>query len=140
MLTTTEHIVSDVFEDEFVFCCLLDGHIFYSYNKPGTICDDSVMKSIFSHYEKLSTERPLKIIAEMGLHSSMSRQAREFLQEHTKLAVCEAAVIHSLAQRMLINFYHSFKKHQHPSKVFKSSENALSWVKTFQEVEIHNSH
>lgn len=123
-LANARHIV----ETDKILCCLLPDGVFYSYNKPGTLCKIGDLKLIFEQYKIHAVNGPLKIIAEMGEHSQMDKKSREFLQQHKIDAICEAAIIHNLAQRILINFYHRLKSHSHPSKVFRNFDNSLKWV------------
>ncbi|MDX2361153.1 MAG: hypothetical protein QNK23_10120 [Crocinitomicaceae bacterium] len=123
-LTNARHVV----ETDKILCCILPEDVFYSYNKPGTLCTVEDLQLIFEQYEIHAENGPLKIIAEMGEHSQMDKKSREYLQNHKIDAICEAAIIHNLAQRILINFYHKLKSHSHPSKVFKSFDNSLKWV------------
>ena len=123
---------SQVIENETVKCGLISDRIFYSYNKPNQLCTADDMEFIFNHHAKLSQGKKMFILAEMAPFSSMDKSAREYLEEHQVPAICEAVIIHSLSQRMLINFYHKFKSHKHPSKVFKNLDNALKWVNSFE--------
>jgi hypothetical protein len=48
--------------------------------------------------------------------------------------ICSAFVTNSLAQRLIANFYLKINKPEHPSKLFKTSEEAEKWC--FQQVEL----
>ena len=119
-------------ETETVFCCLLDGSIFYSYYKPGTTAVIEDTRFIFNQYKEFNRQGPMKVLAEMGPHSSLDKPSREFLQEHKVKAICEALVITNLAQRLILNFYLGVKSHGNPSKVFKSRKNALEWINSLE--------
>ena len=132
-MTTTElHNPRFISETDKVYCCLLDDSVFYSYTKPGKLLKVEDTIFIFKNYKTHGTSRPLKVVIEMGKHSTMDKQSREFLQEHEVKAICEAVIINGLAQRLLINFYHKLKRHAHPSKVFSSRNEALVWVNSFE--------
>lgn len=131
-MTTTElHNPRFISETENVYCCLLDGSVFYSYTKPGKLIKMEDTIFIFKNYKTHSASGPIKVIIEMGQHSSMDKQSREFLQKHKVKSICEAVIINGLAQRLLINFYHKLKSHTNPSKVFKTRDEALDWVNSF---------
>ena len=93
------HIV----ETYVILCCLLPGGVFYSYNKPNSLCTVDDLKVIFEQYDIHAVNGPLRIIAEMGEHSQMDKKSLDFLKNHEVDAICEAVVIEGLAQRLLLN-------------------------------------
>jgi len=120
-----------ILETDKVFCCIHNSDTFYIYYKPSALIEIDDTKLVFDHYEKNMNNGPMKVIAEMGPYSSMDKKSREYLQNHKVPAICEAAVINGLGQRLLINFYYGVKKHNHPSKAFSNREKALKWVASF---------
>ncbi|TND08954.1 MAG: hypothetical protein FD123_1808 [Bacteroidetes bacterium] len=88
---------------------------------------------IMEAYEELTPgqRRPILFIA--GKYTSISKEAREWggTADGTRYSLAEAFVIHSLAQKMLANFYMKFNSPQVPSHFFNSREAAENWLKTF---------
>ena len=120
-----------IYETEIVFCCLLDGSIFYSHIKPGTSGKLKDIEIIFEQYKKHIKNGPLKSLFEMGEHASMDLPSRKYLEKHKVKVICEAIVISNLGQRMIANFYIAMKSSEHPSKAFKSRVRAMEWINSF---------
>ena len=72
----------------------------------------------------------MKVLVEMGLHATVSAEAREYAQENKLPAVAEALVLYSLPQRLLFKFYSMFRKQSHPLAIFKDYESAEAWLKS----------
>ena len=51
--------------------------------------------------------------------------------EGSKYKVADAFVIHSLAQKMVANFYMKFHKPVTPTKFFTSADDAINWLQAF---------
>ena len=133
-MDTFEYKIEKIFtENENVKSCLIENDIFYCYHKPDRISDvkdlEMVFKGFLDHLEK--SGKIHKIIIELAPHSSLTQEARSFLENHKEKAICEAIITYNLAQRIIINFYFKFKSHLHPSKAFKNRKSALDWVNTF---------
>ena len=114
-----------------VRCDLISDQIFYASYKPHSFNDVPEMEIVFNEYNKVAESGPLKVIVEFGELSSITKEARNYLKKHKVKAICEAIIINSLAQRLIMSFYIKVKSHNHPSKVFKSKKNALNWVNSY---------
>ncbi len=89
--------------------------------------DVSEFHAIFA---KETENRKLKLLVLPGQNTSANREAREYSQRTILKSLGEAIVINSLAQRIISNFYISFKsKADYPIKMFNSKEEALKWLK-----------
>jgi hypothetical protein len=121
----------NIINTENVRCDLLSDLIFYAFYKPHSLNDVPEMEIVFNEYNKVAGSEPLKVIVEFGKLSSITKEARDYLEKHKVKAICEAIVINNLAQRLIMSFYIKVKSHNHPSKVFKNKKNALKWVNSY---------
>ena len=106
---------------------------FYAFFNANTHNSSEEMEFVFNAYNQHVKEKkgPLKVIIELDEYAQLDRSAREYLEKHTTKGICEATVTKSIAQRIIVNFYFKVKSHSHPSRAFKSKEDALKWVNTF---------
>ncbi len=94
------------------------------------LSEDNVME-FHAIFAKETEERRLKLLVLPGQNTSASREAREYSQRTVLKSLGEAIVINSLAQRIISNFYISFKsKADYPIKMFNSKDEALKWLKS----------
>lgn len=63
-----------------------------------------------------------------GLHSNISPDARNTLQEVELPVKKEAYVIQGLAQKLIVNFYIKLRPNKHPFKAFNKEKDALEWL------------
>ncbi len=118
-------------ETESVICHLAAKDIFYARYKPDSLIGTKEIEIVFNEYKKQISNGPLKVIVEFGRAANITQEAREYLEKHKEMAICEAVIIDGLAQRLVISFYFKFKSHNHPSKVFRNVKNAIKWVNSF---------
>lgn len=95
--------------------------------------DVTHLKEMLVAYEELigNNKAPLLIIG--GKYTSITPAARKFsaTKESTRFSKAEAFVIHSLAQRILANFYLKMDKPEVPTKFFTNKILAEKWLKNF---------
>ena len=78
---------------------------------------------------KLSSGRKDAILSVAGLYGSMTPEARKIsINTDNEYTLAIALVIQDLSQRLLANFYFRIKKVNYPVKIFKSEEEATSWL------------
>ena len=109
---------------------LIDNEIFYIKYVEDTYSDVDDFKEGYASYLELTNRKPVKVLIEMCEHATISSEAREYAQANKIPAIAEALVLHSLGQRILINFYIKFRKQEHPIKIFKNFDYALLWLKS----------
>lgn len=114
------------------------GRIFYleedilcvEYIDDYTVDEDNVME-FHAIFNRETENRKLKLLVLPGENTSATREAREYSQRSILASIGEAIVINSLAQRIISNFYISFKnKADYPIKMFNSKEEAIKWLKS----------
>jgi len=84
-------------------------------------------------FGKLTNHQGSPVVIIGGSFTSTSSEARKFMAsaESLKYSKCEAFVLNSLPQRILINFYIRIDKPLVPTKVFKTKEEAILWCRTY---------
>ncbi|MFB6306998.1 MAG: hypothetical protein ABEH43_08440 [Flavobacteriales bacterium] len=81
-------------------------------------------------YEKQFKNSPINLITYLGKYASITKDAREYLEEKgSDLIAKNAIIIQSLAQRMIVDHYVRVKKHDTPTKVFDNIVDAYDWLK-----------
>lgn len=82
-------------------------------------------------FNKQAEKENLKLLVLPGQNTSATREAREYSQNSVLNSSGEAIVIHSLAQRIISNFYISFRnKADYPIKMFNSKDEAVKWLRS----------
>lgn len=109
---------------------LIEDDIVYIKYLADTYLEIEDFKEGIDAYQTLAEGRTLKVLIEMGKHTSFSTQAREYAEQNKVPAVAEDIVFDSLPIRILFNFYTKFRTLDHPIKGFKSFDDALGWLRT----------
>lgn len=68
-----------------------------------------------------------------GTFMNVTKEARDFAatEEGLESSKAEAFVIHSLAQKILANFYLNINQPSVPTKFFTKEEDAVAWLSSF---------
>lgn len=84
----------------------------------------------FKIYESFIKDRKLPFIIVFGEFSMANRDVqKEFAkQKRNKLKLMEAYIVNSLPHRIMGNFHLKFFKPEHPSRMFKTEEEAMDWI------------
>ncbi len=79
--------------------------------------------------------RALKKIVVTGKRTEITKEARLFGHEQSvrnkDQVIAEAIIVHSLYQKMVINFYIRFIKDSYPTRFFTDYDKAKEWLKAF---------
>ena len=95
------------------------------------IVDEEDVIEFHAIFNKQAEKGKLKLLVLPGQNTSATREAREYSQNTVLNCSSEAIVIHSLAQRIISNFYISFKnKADYPIKMFNSKDEAVKWLRS----------
>lgn len=62
-------------------------------------------------------------------YATITKDAREFIQDNTPAVKAGAYILHSLPQRILYNIYVKLRRHKNPSKAFDNPEDAIAWLR-----------
>ncbi len=84
-------------------------------------------------FGKLTGNKKAPVLIIGGCFTSLSKEAREFMasEESLKYSLCEAFLLSSLPQKLLINFYIKVNKPLVPTMVFSDKDKAVNWLKSF---------
>lgn len=100
--------------------------------KEGAEIDTEGIKEILGATRKLAGKRKYPVLIDARVEFYTSHEARELSAQHGSLyKLAEAALVNSLAGRLIGNFYINFNKPTVPAKVFTSREEAITWLKEF---------
>lgn len=89
-------------------------------------------KLLLDAYIKIGNGQKLPHLITASKFVIMEKEVMEFISaEANKYGKADAFVIHTLAQKIIGNFYLKFHKPKVPTKFFQSKEKALKWLKTF---------
>lgn len=110
---------------------LINGDIFYVEYLSDTYYDVEDFEYSVQAYVELGKGETIKVLAIFPEFSSISPEAREFLQTRPIPAVAEAVVFNSLAQRLVFRVYQLFRSKIYPVKGFRTKEKALEWLQNY---------
>ena len=124
VLVKTESVKRKQFEVK-----ILEGNIIHFRYFRNALIDIEDIKEGFRLYDELVTDTStVKRLVEMEKFSSVTKDAREFLQENNKPVIAEAMVVPSEGQRLMFSFFFKFRKSDHPLKAFRDVGSALGWL------------
>lgn len=103
--------------------------------KPEQVIEVNDFKEIIKRIIELGLVKPRLILFEAGYHASVSPEVRDFAAHPNAnyLSLGDAIVIHTLAQRLMANFYVNFNKPSRPTKVFDNVDEAFTWLYQLKE-------
>ncbi|HEX7414995.1 MAG TPA: hypothetical protein VF411_13205, partial [Bacteroidia bacterium] len=72
-------------------------------------------------------------LIDCGEFATVDKEARIFSasEEANVYTLADAVAYHSLAHKLLVNFYVNHNKPEIPTKIFPDNESAIVWLKTF---------
>ena len=92
------------------------------------------IKKTFIQLRELTGDKPHKKLIITGKRTEITKDARLFGMEEAKrigdLVKAEAIVVHSLYQKMVINFYRRFVDSKYPTRFFTDVDKAKEWLET----------
>lgn len=101
----------------------------------GILIELEDMKDGYSVLHEFTKGRPMKKLLITGKRTEISKEARLFGHEqslkHKDQVIAEAIIVHSLYQKMIINFYTRFIKDSYPTRFFTDYDKAKEWLKAF---------
>lgn len=106
-------------------------HLLYARFKEEKEIKLEDIKLAMQVYEDYCSDAPPLRLIEFGEFATVNSETRQFISDNVKPAIAEAIVIYSLAQKLLVKFYLTFRKQEHPVKVFSNIEDASDWLGSF---------
>lgn len=86
------------------------------------------IKEILEQYDKVSEAKKMLVLSIAGSYTTVTFEARKYAEANGSLAIAEAFVVNSIAQRMLVTVYMNIRKNKHPTKVFSDIKSAQRWL------------
>ncbi|MEX1001410.1 MAG: hypothetical protein WDZ35_04780 [Crocinitomicaceae bacterium] len=105
-------------------------YLHYFYNQEIGVAE---IQLGFELHEKHELDENIKRLVHCEKFVSITRAARELVQNHGKPAKAEAYVIPFLSQKILFNLHIKLRKRKHPIKAFDQLDEALHWLNTFSD-------
>lgn len=115
--------------EQFPFVQLLGNHIIkinYGPHYEITKSDLKKITEIVNFYESKNPEL-IKILSLFGKFTTITLEARTYVEHATVGIKAEAFVLNQLQQKIIGNFYKT--KRDHPVKLFTDENEALAWLK-----------
>lgn len=101
----------------------------------GKTIDLDQIKKTYAMLHELSGTRAHKKLIITHKTTELTKEARLFGMEEAKRignnVLAEAVIVHSLYQKMVINFYRRFIDSTYPTRFFTDIEKAKEWLKNF---------
>jgi len=127
MFTAPERI-KPITTTAFVFSEAEEGILYFNYHDK-IVIELKDVKKAFELYENHSKNYTMKVLIEFGAYSSITTEARAYIENKQMPTPAQAVIIHNLAQRILARFYKFFRKDTHPLRFFKQKDEAIEWLK-----------
>ncbi len=90
------------------------------------------MKEAYTLLDAFTEGKRLKKLIITQPRTSILKAARAYgeseAQKRKKMIIAEALVVHSLPQKMAINFYLNFIKNDYPVRFFTDTDKAIEWL------------
>ena len=106
----------------------LENDILLFYYFEDKIIDESDIREGFKINDELSGGKPIRRIIQSERYGTITKAARECVQNESRPAIAEAFVIPSLAQKIMFNLYNKLRKGDHPVRAFDNLEDAIKWM------------
>jgi hypothetical protein len=92
------------------------------------------MMDAFDLVNSFTNHKPVKKLVITGERTEITKEARLFGHEASLKVkhnvIAEAIIVHSLYQKMVINFYSKFIKDNYPTQFFVDTAKAKDWLKS----------
>lgn len=115
--------------EKFEVSFLEDGILLFYYYEDQEI-DEAEIRDGFIINDELAKGEPIRRIVQSARYGSITKAAREVVQNESRPAIAEAFVIPSLAQKIMYNLYNKLRKGTHPVRAFDNLEDAVKWIKS----------
>ena len=113
---------------------MLDGNICEVVFRDKVRIELDDMRESFDIVNAYTNHLPVKKLVVTGANTEITKEARLFGHEASLRVkhnvIAEAIIVHSLYQKMVINFYSKFIKDNYPTCFFVDIEKAKDWLKS----------
>ena len=70
----------------------------------------------------------VKVLSVVGKYTSITPQAREYIEKARTGIKSEAIIVKSLPQKIIVDFYMNIAQQDHPVKIFKEEAEGVAWL------------
>lgn len=120
----TEKLVTDKFEAYF-----LEPKLFYLKLLRDTRQEIEDIEANIAFQKKLGVNEDCYRVVHAEKFATISKAAREHVENYAITVKAEAFIIPSIAQKILFNLYMKFRKNKNPLKAFDKLEDGIAWLK-----------
>ena len=110
---------------------IIDGEIIYFKYFEDVVIDTAEILDSFSIHDEFGLDENMKRIIQVERNGTITKAARDLVQQHSRPAIAEAFVIPSLSQKIMFNLYAKLRMRKHPVKAFEQLDIAFEWLKEF---------
>jgi len=134
-MNTKRGLVRRIAETDCATISLHDDGIIYIRVKDESFCFLPDAKKIVEGLNSVADGREHLVLFDPGKYSTINMEACKYLatKEAEFSITAKAGIVHSLAQRLLANFFIQIHRPLKPFKIFKSEVDGLVWLKNFDE-------
>ncbi|MCH2233405.1 MAG: hypothetical protein MK078_04045 [Crocinitomicaceae bacterium] len=120
----TEKLVTDKFEAYF-----LEPKLFYLKLLRDTRLEVEDVEQNIAFQRKHGVDTTCCRIVHAEKYATISKAAREYVENHAITVKAEAFIIPSIGQKILFNLYAKFRKNKNPLRAFDKLEDGIAWLK-----------
>ena len=118
-------------ENDYARFYIKDGILFFVYKEIDNLDLDAAKKSVADRLA-LQDEVSFPVLCDIRGLKGADKTARDYLaREGSALTECVGLLVDSPALKLMTNFYLMVNKPQVPTKVFRTKEEAIGYIKDF---------
>lgn len=119
-----------VIHEKFKIDWLSDDTVCLRYQDDVNLEKDDV-KRMLELEKELGVNETTKRIILAGRYTTITSEAREYVEEFKPRSRAEAYVLFGLAQKILFNFYNKARKNKNPMRAFTNIGSAIQWMEQY---------
>jgi len=114
---------------------VIENEIINVFIKPDLEFEIPDVDDISQGVQKLGNGNKSLILVDVSENTTGNSEVREYSSKNgaNKYATATAFLTHSLAQKIVVNFFISLYRKDKPSRMFTNKENAVEWLRKFSQ-------
>lgn len=124
--------LEQISKPKFEYKWLDDQIIYFKYDDNAVVQLDDVVQMLKLQAE-LGINENTKRIVHAGRYTTITTNARKYVEKNKPIAFAEAYILTNLPQRLLFNIYSKFRSTANPINSFDNLESALKWLNNLKE-------
>ena len=109
----------------------LSNKIIYFKYFDNVVIDLNDVKKMLELQIEMGVNESVKRIVHAGRHTTITSEAREYVEQNKPKVTAEAFILYGLHQKILFDFYYKVRKHKNPLKSFNKLSSAIKWIERF---------